>query len=208
MQETTERTAGRETGGSVKIAAEDLPAFHPSKRSNQIIFFLALAILLNALLNQSISGRPDLLKIGDKIPPFTLKVIGGGTVSEADFIGKPAVYFYYADWCPCSHNSIGYIKKARADYRGAGLALLGIGIQGSPDKLEGFAKKYELDFPVSVNGGDAVARSMGVKTTPTTLFVDDTGVVRSIFVGKIERYEQVSDRLDGIMKTDKAPVFG
>lgn len=208
MQSTKEQTTGREIGEGVKIVDADSPANRPSKRSNQIIFLVAMAILLHALLNQSVAGRPDLLKIGDSIPPFQLKTIGGGKVSEADFIGKPTVYFYYADWCPCSHYSIGYIKKARAEYRDAGLALMGIGMQGSSDKLEGFAKKYELDFPVSVKGGDDVARSMGVKTTPTTLFVDEAGVVRSIFVGRIERYEQISGGLNSIMKTDKAPISG
>lgn len=208
MQDTKEQTADREMGEGVQVVDADLPVSQSSKRPNQIIFLLALAILLNGLLNQSVAGRPDLLKIGDKIPPFNLPVIGGGKVSEADFSGKPTVYFYYADWCPCSHNSIGYIKEARAEYRDAGLALMGIGMQGSSDKLEGFAKKYELDFPVSVKGGDDVARSMGVKTTPTTLFVDEAGVVRSIFVGRIERYEQISGGLNSIMKTDKIPLAG
>jgi len=195
-------------GEGVKAVGADTPASPRFKRSNQIIALLALAILFNALLNQSIAGRPDLLKIGDKIPPFDLKVIGGQKVSEADFTGKPTVYFYYADWCPCSHSSIKYIKKAGVDYRDAGLMLMGIGIQGSSDKLQGFAEKYELDFPVSVKGGDDVARLMGVKTTPTTLFVDEAGTVRSIYVGKIERYEQISGGLSSIMKTVKASESG
>lgn len=208
MQGINEQAAGRGIGEDVKIGGVDIPANRPSKRKNQVIFLVALAILLNALLNQSIAAKPELLKIGDKIPPFQLKTIGGGAVSEKDFIGKPTVYFYYADWCPCSHISIEYIKKAQADYRDAGLALMGIGIQGSSGKLEDFAKKYELDFPVSVKGGDDVARTMGIKTTPTTLFVDEAGVVRSIYVGKIERYEQISGELNSIMKTNKAPVPG
>lgn len=208
MQKTSEVTADREKGESVKVVDADVQAPQRSKRSNQIVFLLALAILLNALLNQSIAARPSLLKIGDTIPAFQMKTISGGKVSEADFLGKPSVYFYYADWCPCSHISIEYIKKARADYRDAGLALMGIGIQGSSGKLEDFAKKYELDFPVSVKGGDDVARTMGIKTTPTTLFVDEAGVVRSIYVGKIERYEQISGGLNSIMKTRNIPVAG
>ena len=208
MQVISEQAAERETEGEVKTGDTDMSASRSSKRSNQVIVLVALAILLNGLLNISIAGRRDLLKIGDSIPPFNLIVIGGGKVSEADFVGKPTVYFYYADWCPCSHNSIGFIKKAGADYRDAGLALMGIGMQGSPDKLEGFAKKYQLDFPVSVKGGDDVARSMGVKTTPTTLFVDEAGIVRSIFVGRIDKYEQISDGLNSIMKTRNIPVSG
>ncbi|MFQ5430884.1 MAG: peroxiredoxin family protein [Nitrospinota bacterium] len=208
MMNTSGQTAGRAFEEGVKSVNADRQAGGIRKRSNQTIILFALAILLNALLNQSIAGRPDLLKIGDKIPSFQLKAISGVNVSGADFVGKPTVYFYYADWCPCSHASVKYIKKARADYRDAGLAFMAIGMQGTSDKLEEFAKKYELDFPVSVKGGDDVARSMGVRTTPTTLFVDEAGVVCSIFVGKIKKYEEISDGLNSIMKTDKASISG
>jgi peroxiredoxin len=208
MLGTREQAVDREMGEDVKIVDAELPAVARSKRSNQIIFLLALAILLHALLNQSVAGRPDLLKIGDKVPPFHLKIISGGKVSEVDFIGKPTLYFFYADWCPCSHRSIGHIKKARADFGEAGLALMGIGMQGSSSNLEEFARRYKLGFPVSVKGGDDVARSMGVRTTPTTLFVDEAGVVRSIFIGKIERYEQIADGLNSILRSSDTPVSG
>lgn len=179
-----------------------------SNRRNQIIFFVAILILLNALLNHSIASKPELLKVGDSIPQFELKLIGGGKVTESDFAGKPAVYFFYANWCPCSHRSIGHIQKAEREHGPSGLAMMAIGIQDTSENLKEFANRYRIDFPVSVEGGDAVARSMGVKTTPTTIFVDKDGAVRSIFVGKIDEYGRLADGLGSIIKKESKSVSG
>lgn len=208
MLGTKEQKLNNETGEALLASESEAPAVPRSKRFNQIIVLSALAILLNALLTYSVTNRPELLKVGDTIPQFNMDVMGGGKVSETDFTGKPTVYFFYADWCPCSNQSIGKIQKAQRDYSDAGLALIGIGIQSSSGKLEGFARKYAIDFPVIVKGGDDMARSMGVKTTPTTIYVDGGGVVRSIFVGKIERYDQMTEGLNSILQNRNTPVSG
>ncbi len=167
-------------------------------RLNQIIFLFAALILLNALLSQSLAGKREILKIGDQIPSFKVSLLGGGTMSDADFIGNPAVFFFYADWCPCSHKSVPYIKKAKEEYKASGIAMLGVGIQDSSDSLKAFAEKHQLGFPVTVDDGNALARLIGVKTTPTTIFADSNGVVRSIFVGQIEQFGQVEESLKSI----------
>ena len=98
------------------------------------------------------------------------------------------LYFFYAGWCPCSHASAPWIKKALADNAGAGLQAFGVGIQDKTAKLTEFARLHKLDFPVAVQGGQALADQTGVAITPTTLFVDENGVIKSVFVGKIERW--------------------
>lgn len=166
-------------------------------RLNQIIFLAALVITLNAFFNTSESN--EMLKIGDHIPPFTLKLTNGQKIANADFQNKPAMYFFYASWCPCSHQSMEWIKMALNNNSSTALSILGIGIQDSQKKLEEFANLHQLTFPVSTVGGNAVANSIGVKTTPTTIFADSNGIIRWIFVGKIERYDQLQDGLQRIL---------
>lgn len=193
---------------NIKIAGIEEVSTPRPKRLNQIIILLALALVLNAVFVHLGSKKQELLKVGDHVPDFRLEAVGGTVVGNGDLKGKPAVYFFYADWCPCSHQSVGWIKKAREEYKGSGMAFIAVGIQDSSDNLRGFAKKYGLDFPVSVTGGDDVAGSMGVKTTPTTIFADGGGIVRSIFVGKIEKYDQISGGLKSILASSDKPASG
>lgn len=170
-----------------------------SKRLNQAIFLIAAIILLNGLLDHSIESRTSKkLQIGDSIPQFSLQLLSGKKVSEKDFLGKPTLYFFYAGWCPCSHQSVGWIKKAVEENKSNGLNVFYIGIQDSSDKLEEFAKTHKLTFPVAVNGGQTVASGIGVIITPTTLFVDEKGVIKSTFIGKIERSDQLENGLKSI----------
>jgi len=184
---------------TINSPAVEMPKTGTANRKNQIIFLVAAVIILNAVLSHSMANTPSLIKVGDKLPAFSMDVLGGGQVSNADFLDKPTVLFFYAGWCPCSHFSSQWIKKAESEFGGEGLALAAVGIQDSSGKLKEFAEQYNFDFPVAVEGGNDVARSMGVKTTPTTLFVNKEGVVKYIFVGKLKKYSDMTEGLETIL---------
>ena len=183
------------------IATNEAPARSARpKRLNQAIYLAAAIFLLNSLLTYSAETRSAVtLNIGDTIPDFSLDLLDGNRVTQADFAGKPMMYIFYAGWCPCSHESVNYLKKAHKNNQEAGLGAYFIGIQDSVKNLTRYAKTHKLKFPVTVSGGDGLARSVGVKTTPTTIFVDGQGVIRSIYFGKVEEYNQLSEGLKSIL---------
>ncbi len=169
-------------------------------RLNHLVYLAAAGILLTAIFNHSVESRNvKTLKAGDSMPSFSLALTDGRKVSQADFTGSPTIYFFYANWCPCSHLSVDWIKKAFEDHKAEGLKVLSVGVQDSSDKLKDFAMKHELPFPACAVGGDDVAASVGVSITPTTVFVDSEGVIKSVYVGKIEKYEQISGGLTSIL---------
>lgn len=182
-----ETAAGQKTGGK-------------AKRRNLIILLAALAIFLNGAVNffESRRNSAELIKLGTPLPEFSVKQADGSAISSAAFKGKPAIYYFFANWCPCSHASIGYVKKAAAENAQSGLTLFSIGIQDSSSEIEKFTKKHEMSGPVGVSGGNDVAAMLGIRTTPTTLFVDANGVVQWIFIGKIEKYEAIETGIKAI----------
>jgi peroxiredoxin len=174
----------------------DTVAAAKAKRRNLIILLAALAILLNGLFNFFTSqgnSHNEMIKIGARFPNFSIKQLDDRIVTADEFKGKPTIYFFFANWCPCSHASVELVKKAIADNARHGVALCSIGIQDTPEELAKFIKKHNMPPPVGVSGGKEMADQLGIRTTPTTLFVDANGVVRHIFIGKIERYEQIGN---------------
>lgn len=172
-----------------------LPIFVKSaNRSNVIIVLVALIIILNAIFNHLVStrnGLRELIEPGNKLPDFSMKLIDGREITNRDFLGKPAVYFFFANWCPCAHLSAKFIKRAFEENKGSNLAIYGVGIQDSTARYGDFVKKHDIAFPVADRGGDGFAKSMGIRTTPTLVFVDNKGIIRFYFMGKVERYDQV-----------------
>ncbi|MBF0169561.1 MAG: TlpA family protein disulfide reductase [Nitrospinae bacterium] len=177
-------------------------------RRNQIILLLALALILNILFNYVVSNDASInetLKVGDPFPPFEASGRGGVSLTGSSFAGKPLLYFFFANWCPCSHESIGWVKRAEEEYRDRGLSVVGVGIQDQPERLEQFVRLHTLAFPVITSeAGEDIAKSAGVQVTPTTIFVDGGGIVRFIHVGKIETWGQMTGGLDTIFGAPSA----
>lgn len=190
--------------GEIKPEQSIERSVRPS-RINQIIYLAAALFLLNSLLTYSAETRAvQTLNIGDAMPGFSLNLLDGGRVTESDFIGKPMMYVFYADWCPCSHESVDHFKKAREVNKNSMLNIFFVGIQDSSKNLTHFAEAHALKFPVAVSGGNGLAASAGVKTTPTTIFVDKGGIIRSIYIGKVEKYNQLSEGLNSIIPSATA----
>lgn len=182
-----------------------------AKSRNRIIALLAIGILLNGLFNNMVLSKNGLkppLEPGSKLPDFSLKLTDGQEVSNRNLVGKKAVYFFFANWCPCSHLSARFVKQLFDENGAGGLAVLGVGMQDTPEHIEAFQKKHGLGFPVGNKGGDAMAEGVGIRTTPALVFVDERGVIRFYFLGKIEKYEQVLEGLRRLEGKPPKPVSG
>jgi len=204
MVREMDQAVSGETGPQVKGGGVSRPG-----RLNHLVYLAAAAISLTAVFNHSVESRvAKTLKAGDSMPSFSLALTDGRKVSQADFSGHPTIYFFYANWCPCSHISVDWIKKAFEDHKAEGLRVLSVGVQDSSDKLKEFVTTHKLPFPACAVGGDDVAASVGVSITPTTVFVGGDGVIKSVYVGKIERYEQIKGGVTSILSRSAPDAVG
>jgi peroxiredoxin len=145
---------------------------------------LPTALLLVAFLGACDSGRP-LLQIGEKAPPFNLQLVSGETVSLSQYAGKGLMITFMSSWCPCSNDSMPMMKKAYQDYKDD-IAFLMIGIQDGEEKFINYTKKWQVPFSAGYDEDDEIARSFGVRSPPTTIFIDKTGIVKRAFYGNIK----------------------
>jgi len=200
-----EHTRVKDLEQKVDTSIERGAPISESFQINKIIILVAVALVLRGILNYTPPITP--LKVGDKAPNFSLKLVDGTTFnftphhahhhesSGAD--GKPMVMFFYANWCPCSNASAQFLKQAFEEF--SEVALIGIGIQDNETDLSKFLEKHNLKFPAGFDLKQEIARRYGVTTTPTTIFIHKEGKIDSIFVGKIKKYEEVSERVRKIL---------
>ncbi|MGA4508388.1 thioredoxin-dependent thiol peroxidase [Propionibacteriaceae bacterium G1746] len=122
------------------------------------------------------------LEAGSSAPEFTLPDAEGNEVSLADFPGQRViVYFYPAALTPgCTTQAVDF-STSLSDLAKAGYTVLGI----SPDtveKLEKFAEKESLGFPLLSDPGKQVIQAYDAWGTRKLYGKDITGVLRSTFV--------------------------
>ncbi len=122
------------------------------------------------------------LKEGDKAPEFTALSSGGGTVSLADFRGKPVVlYFYPRDDTPgCTVEACSF-RDEHTQLQKKGAVVLGV----STDPLKShdkFAAKFNLPFPLLVDEDRKIVQAYGVWGEKTFMGRKFDGVHRVTFL--------------------------
>src|SRR5262249_51890660 len=81
-------------------------------------------------------------------PAFTLEDRGGQRVSLAQFRGAPLLIDFWASWCGPCRKSMPAIEQLYRKYRGRGLQVVGINIEGRSTKTLDYLNAGGYTFPI------------------------------------------------------------
>jgi thiol-disulfide isomerase/thioredoxin len=141
--------------------------------------------LVGALLRQSHSGAAALLAA-------TFPDLDGQPRRLLDWQGRPLVCNFWATWCSPCREEIPLLVAAKQQYAGAGLEVIGIGIDSAAKILE-FAAIYRINYPLLVAGVNAIdlMRALNNKAgaLPYTVLLDRHGVLVGTKLGAYRRSE-------------------
>lgn len=152
-----------------------------------------------------------MIEIGKKAPDFSLPDQDGVTRKLSDYRGKPVVlYFYPKDDTPgCTKEACSF-RDSFADYRKAGIEVLGVSIDDENSHRK-FREKYDLPFTLLADKDKKVVEKYGVWVEKTnygkkymgiarkTFLIDKDGIVTYIFdkVNTEEHASEVMEKLTG-----------
>ena len=122
------------------------------------------------------------LRLGTKVPDFSLPMTGGGTWSLKDAAGsKLVIYFYPRDMTSgCTRESQDFRDLAAA-FRRAGTAIVGISRDGIASH-ERFISKESLPFPLLADTEEKVCKLFDVIRPKSLYGRKFLGVERSTFL--------------------------
>ena len=140
----------------------------------QILLIIATSILVSWNLH----GQ-DLVKA----PAISLKDLEGRTVRLSDFKGKVVMVNFWATWCvPCTAE-VPDLVKWQAEYKDAGLQIIGITYPPtSLAKVRRFLKKYKVTYPILIGSKGTKRLFEPSDNLPITVIIDREGKI----VGRIE----------------------
>jgi thiol-disulfide isomerase/thioredoxin len=113
------------------------------------------------------------------------KDVSGAEVRLAEYKGKPLIVNFWATWCvPCQREMPQLVAMA-AQYREAGLTVIGISVDDGPEDMQAFAKQFEITYRLLVGRDDIpAAEKIGYTgLLPTTIFVSARGRVEGRLIG-------------------------
>ena len=81
---------------------------------------------------------------------FTLKDMDGNDVDLRQFSGKVVLLNFWATWCgPCKVEIPGFVEL-QDEYRDKGFVMLGLSVDDTADKIQNFAKEFDVNYPMLV----------------------------------------------------------
>ncbi len=145
------------------------------------------------------------MKIGDKIPSFSLKDQNGNT-RTTDEINKPLVLFFYPkdDTPGCTIEACGFRDKYDL-FKILGAEVWGISNGDSKSHLD-FANKNNLQYPLLCDLKNILRRKFGVPKTlgfiegRVTYIIDSNGIIIHIFEDLINGPAHIKEAIRALKK--------
>ncbi len=107
---------------------------------------------------------------------FTAKTVGGGEFSGRTLAGKPAVFWFWAPWCPtCQREAPDVANVARANPEAT---FVGVAALDEESAMQEFVDKYDIGSFTNIADVDgSVWQRFGVTAQPAFAFVSADGSV-------------------------------
>ena len=131
------------------------------------------------------------LKIGDKVPAFSVSDDRGNIQSLEDYLGKKLIVFFYpkANTPGCTAEAWDLWDHIK-ELQDAGYSLLGVSAD-SVKSQRNFSKKFDFPFPLIADQDKAVINAFGVWGLKKFMGKEYEGIHRKTFIideeGKVDR---------------------
>ena len=164
-----------------------------------LIVFAALCVV--AVLVIGLGGGRTASE-GGAAPDFQLALYGGGETRLADYEGRILVINFWASWCGPCRAELPALQAAWTEYRGRGVAFLGITVRDVAERAQALIDEFGLTYPNAYDPYNTIWQSYGLTGVPETVFVAADGVIAKRFIGQISQ-KALRAELDALLEASE-----
>lgn len=122
----------------------------------------------------------------DPLPIQTLPAFSDGDpVDVGQYLGEPLLVNFWATWCAPCLREMPMLRDMSQDLTGD-VTFLGINVQDIQTNAEAFIGELDVDYDQASDPNGDYFRAVGGLGMPTTLLVDEQGLVRYRHTGELD----------------------
>lgn len=106
-------------------------------------------------------------------------------VKVRDYVGRPLVVNFWASWCAPCIEEMPALQRVADELEGQ-VVVLGVNAQDSPTSAQEFADDLGIAFELARDPDGSYFSSVGGFGWPTTLLVDEEGMIRYRHTGQLD----------------------
>jgi len=152
------------------------------KKGWVLLLLASIMLLASACKTSPNEGVREAPEIGAIAPAFTLMNTDGAEITLADHRGQVVLINFWATWCPPCRQEMPGIQAMYEAHQGD-LAVLAIDNDEPLPLVVEFQNEFDLTFDILLDPGARVQSQYMIRSYPTSLFVDENGIIRFIHIG-------------------------
>jgi peroxiredoxin len=165
-----------------------------------IVLILALLAIIPSGITACSSGADQSgLRNYSLVPDFSLTDLQGKSVSLSDFKGQNVYLNFWATTCPPCVDEMPRLQAVYDDWSKKGLVMLAIDIGEDSATVQDFIQSHSYTFPVLLDSRYSVAGKYNIRFTPTNMFIDGEGKLRSQFIGAFQNQADIEAQLNNLL---------
>ena len=127
--------------------------------------------------------------IGDIAPNFTLNGPDGRKVSLSDYRGRTVMLNFWYATCPGCIQETPAMQQFYVQQQAGGKDFIILGVNSVDDNTtaSSFMRLHGLTYPVAMDPNQQVETFYNVNYTPTSYFIDRTGIIRAVIIGPVDK---------------------
>lgn len=141
-------------------------------------------------------------QVGALAPNFRLQTLDGDEMLLSDLRGRPVFINFWATWCFFCISEMPAIQKLATEY-GDDAVILGVNVAEPVEDAQTFATNFEITYPLLLDSDREVTEAYQVRSMPTSVFVDASGVIQAFGFGAMFP-DQIRENLDPLVAATTA----
>ena len=168
------------------------------KQITLILTILCAFLCSSGCIKDKVEGVE--LKVGDKLPDFSVVMNDGSRVTDESLKGSVSCVMFFHTSCPDCQRTLPVVQQVYDEYAQNGVLFILISREQTSRSVRAFWAQEKLSMPFSAQSDRTVYNKFAQSRIPRVYLCDKDGIIRYIYTDDpTPTYENLNDSISSLL---------